>query len=45
MIDGLYVYRDNSHISLAFSQRMAADWVKRLTELGIKLPKISGLEN
>ena len=45
MIDGLYVYRDNSHISLAFSQKMAGDWVKRLTELGIQLPKISGLEN
>jgi hypothetical protein len=44
-IDGVYVYRDNSHISLAFSQGMIGDWVKRLTELGIELPKISGLEN
>jgi hypothetical protein len=45
MIDGVYVYRDNSHISLAFSLSMVRDWVQRLTELGIKLPKISGLEN
>lgn len=45
MIDGVYVYRDNSHISLAFSLGMVRDWVQRLTELGIKLPKISGLEN
>jgi hypothetical protein len=45
MIDGVYVYRDNSHISLAFSQGMVRDWVQRLTELGIKLPRVSGLEN
>ena len=44
-IGDLYVYRDNSHISLAFSQGMAREWVQRLTELGIELPKISGLEN
>ena len=44
-IDGIYVYRDNSHISLAFSQGMVSDWVQRLTELGIDLPKNSGLEN
>lgn len=44
-IGEIYVYRDNSHISLAFSQGMARDWVKRLNELGIELPKISGLEN
>ena len=44
-IGDVYVYRDNSHISLAFSQGMAREWVQRLTELGIQLPKISGLEN
>jgi peptidoglycan/LPS O-acetylase OafA/YrhL len=45
MINGVYALRDNSHISLAFSLGMARDWVQRLTELGVKLPKISGLEN
>jgi peptidoglycan/LPS O-acetylase OafA/YrhL len=44
-IGGIYVYRDNSHISLLFSQRMAADWDHRLVQLGVKLPQISGLEN
>jgi len=44
-IGEIYVYRDNSHISLAFSQGMVRDWVKRLNELGVELPKISGLEN
>jgi hypothetical protein len=44
-IEGVYVYRDNSHISLAFSQGMVGEWVKRLSELGIDMPKISGLEN
>jgi peptidoglycan/LPS O-acetylase OafA/YrhL len=44
-IGKIYVYRDNSHISLAFSQGMARDWVKRLNELGVELPKITGLEN
>jgi peptidoglycan/LPS O-acetylase OafA/YrhL len=45
MVDGVYVYRDNSHISLLFSQNMAGDWYRRLVELGVALPKISGLEN
>jgi hypothetical protein len=45
MINGVYVYRDNSHISLLFSQNMAGDWYRRLVEIGVKLPKISGLEN
>ena len=45
MIEGVYAFRDNSHISLAFSQGMVRDWVQRLTELGVKIPKISGLEN
>ena len=44
-IGDVYVYRDNSHISLAFSQGMIGEWVQRLSELGIELPKISGLEN
>lgn len=43
MIDGKYAFRDNSHISLAFSLGMVRDWVQRLTELGVKLPAISGL--
>jgi len=42
MINGVYVYRDSSHISLAFSQSMARDWYHRLTQLGVKLPAISG---
>jgi hypothetical protein len=45
MISGVYAFRDNSHISLAFSRGMVRDWVQRLTELGVKLPKTSGLEN
>jgi peptidoglycan/LPS O-acetylase OafA/YrhL len=45
MINGKYAFRDNSHISLSFSQNMAGDWVKRLNELGVKLPKISSLQN
>ena len=45
MIDGKYAFRDNSHISLAFSLAMVRDWVQRLTELGVKMPKISGVEN
>ena len=44
-IDGVYVYRDNSHISLLFSQKMAPDWYHRLTQLGVKLPTIAGLNN
>lgn len=44
-IKGVYAFRDNSHISLAFSLGMVRDWVQRLTELGVKLPKISNLEN
>ena len=43
MINGKYAFRDNSHISLALSLGMVRDWVQRLTELGVKLPKISGL--
>jgi peptidoglycan/LPS O-acetylase OafA/YrhL len=45
IIDGVYAFRDNSHISLALSRGMVRNWVQRLTELGVKLPKISGLEN
>lgn len=45
LINGVYAFRDNSHISMAFSLGMTRDWVQRLTELGVKLPKISGLEN
>ena len=45
IIDGVYAFRDNSHISLALSRGMVRDWVQRLNELGVKLPKISGLEN
>ena len=41
MIKGVYVYRDNSHISLLFSQQMAGDWYHRLIQLGVKLPNIS----
>jgi hypothetical protein len=41
IIGGTYVYRDSSHISLAFSRRMSEDWYRRLTELGVKLPSIS----
>lgn len=37
MIKGLYVYRDSSHISLAFSEAMASEWVERLTQLDEKL--------
>jgi hypothetical protein len=37
-IGKLYVYRDSSHISLAFSRSMANDWLVRMTEIGIKLP-------
>jgi peptidoglycan/LPS O-acetylase OafA/YrhL len=44
-IAGIYVYRDNSHISLQFSQKMARDWYQRLTQLGVNLPVISGFEN
>jgi hypothetical protein len=43
MIDGKYAFRDNSHISLAFSLGMVRAWVQRLTDLGVKLPAISGL--
>jgi peptidoglycan/LPS O-acetylase OafA/YrhL len=45
MIDGVYVYRDSSHISLLFSQQMADDWSDRLTQLGVKLPAMPGLTN
>ncbi|MEO0067427.1 MAG: hypothetical protein RJB63_552 [Actinomycetota bacterium] len=45
MIKGQYAFRDNSHISLAFSRGMVREWVQRLTELGVRLPKISSLEN
>jgi hypothetical protein len=45
MIGGVYVYRDNSHISLAFSRGMVRDWYHRLSQLGVKLPTISSLEN
>jgi peptidoglycan/LPS O-acetylase OafA/YrhL len=45
MINGVYAFRDNSHISLLFSQNMAGDWYHRLNQLGVKLPVISGLEN
>ena len=45
VIDGVYVYRDSSHISLLFSQNMAADWYGRLVQLGVELPKISNFEN
>jgi peptidoglycan/LPS O-acetylase OafA/YrhL len=44
-IGSVYVYRDNSHISLRFSQNMAGDWYHRLTQLGVKLPTISGFGN
>ncbi len=44
-IGGVYVYRDNSHISLLFSQKMAADWYHQLTQLGVALPKISNFLN
>jgi peptidoglycan/LPS O-acetylase OafA/YrhL len=44
-LNGVYVYRDNSHISLLFSQNMAGDWYHRLTQLGVKLPAISGFGN
>jgi hypothetical protein len=44
-LNGVYVYRDNSHISLRFSQNMAGDWYHRLTQLGVKLPAISGFGN
>jgi len=40
-INGVYVYRDSSHISLAFSQAMARDWYHRLTQLGVKMPAIA----
>jgi len=45
VIDGVYVNRDSSHISLLFSQNMAADWYGRLVQLGVELPKISNFEN
>jgi hypothetical protein len=45
VIDGVYIYRDSSHISLLFSQNMAADWYGRLVQLGVELPKISNFEN
>jgi peptidoglycan/LPS O-acetylase OafA/YrhL len=40
IIKGTYVYRDSSHISLAFSRGMIGDWYRRLTELGVRLPSI-----
>jgi peptidoglycan/LPS O-acetylase OafA/YrhL len=45
MLDGVYVYRDSSHISLLFSEQMAGDWRDRLTQLGVKLPATPGLNN
>jgi peptidoglycan/LPS O-acetylase OafA/YrhL len=45
MLKGVYVYRDSSHISLKFSEEMAAEWRHRLTQLGVKLPAILGLNN
>jgi hypothetical protein len=45
MLEGVYVYRDSSHISLKFSEEMAAEWRDRLTQLGVKLPAIPGLNN
>jgi hypothetical protein len=45
MLDGVYVYRDSSHISLLFSEQMAGDWSDRLTQLGVKLPAMPGLNN
>ena len=44
-IDGTYVYRDNSHISLLFSQKMAPQWYHRLTQLGVKMPVVAGLSD
>jgi hypothetical protein len=45
MLDGVYAYRDSSHISLLFSEQMAGDWRDRLTQLGVKLPAMPGLNN